>query len=160
LYADANAAFRDKLDQKPFGAPSLPTTLLVDRNGVIRQAFIGTLFNRDAALVHAAKHLLRREPGSVIAESAQDPAMARLAENLRQVSAIIKALDEKQKTEATLSVAEQSAVREFWQRVGIEPPKDFQVGDKTRAVLQKLLGTPSVAPTLTPTQAARPKDHG
>ena len=158
LYADATAGFREKLDQKPFGPPSLPTTLLVDRNGVIRQAFIGTLFNRDAALVHTAKHLLGRPPApsSVSPDSSQDPAVARLAENLRQVSAILRAIDEKQKTETTLSAEDKEAMLEFWQRVGIERPKDFQVGDKTRAALQRLLGT--FAPAAT--HAARPKDNG
>ena len=158
LYADANAGFRDKLDQKPLGPPSLPTTLLVDRSGVIRQAFVGTLFNRDAALVHAAKHLLRRSvaPSSITPDAAPEATVARLAENVRQVSAILRALADGQKTEATLSSEDRSAVIEFWQRVGIEPPRDFQVGDKTRAALQRLLGLP--APTTT--HAARPKEHG
>lgn len=158
LYADANAGFREKLDQKPYGPPSLPTTLLVDRSGVIRQAFIGTLFNRDAALVHAVRHLLRKAsaPGTVGLDSIQETAVERLADNVKRVSAIVRAIDEKQKTEATLSAEERSAVLEFWQRVGIEPPKDFQVGDKTRAALQRLLGI--VAPAAT--HAARPKDNG
>jgi hypothetical protein len=158
LYADANAGFRDKLDQRPFAAPSLPTTLLVDQGGVIRQAFIGTLFNRDAALVHTVKHLLRRPAGPtrVVPDSPSELAMVRLLDNLRQVSAIVRAIDEKQKTESTLSADERGAVREFWQRVGIEPPKDFQIGDKTRAALQKLLGVPAAAPL----PGARPKENG
>ncbi len=156
LYADATAGFRDKLDQKPFAPPSLPTTLLVDRGGVIRQAFVGTLFGREAALVHTVKHLLRKAagPGSVIPDAAQEPTVTRLAENVRQVSAILRAIDDKQKTEATLSAEDRAAVLEFWQRVGIDPPPEFQVGEKTRAALRKLLGaSPS-------THAARPKEHG
>lgn len=158
LYADANAGFRDKLDQKPFGPPGLPTTLLVDQSGVIRQAFIGTLFNRDAALVHTVKHLVRRPAGTtrVVPDSAQELSLTRLVDNLRQVSAIVRAIDDKQRTEATLSAEERGAVLEFWQRVGIEPPKDFQIGEKTRTALQKLLSAPAPAPLHT----ARPKENG
>lgn len=158
LYADAAAGFREKLDQKPYGPPGLPTTLIVDRTGVIRQAFIGTLFNRDAALIHTVKHLLRKPPGpiSVTPDGAQELALLRLTENTRRVSAILQAIDDKQKTDATLSAEERSEVLEFWQRVGIEPPKDFQIGDKTRAALKRLL----TAPTAAPTQASRPKENG
>jgi hypothetical protein len=171
LYADSNAMLREMLDQKPYSAPSLPTTLLVDRGGVIRQAFIGTLFNREAALVHAVKHLLSRPPPPVCLDGAGAAAgaaggqkaappvsleqgLAQLSANVGRVSAIVRALDEKQKTEDTLSPEDKSAVIEFWQRVGIERPHEFQIGDKTRSALQKLLGQPAPAAG----HAARPSD--
>lgn len=158
LYADANAGFREKLDLKPYGPPSLPTTLLVDRSGVIRQAFIGTLFNRDAALTHTVKHLLRKPASgpSVVADQTQDEAVARLAENVKRVSAILRAIDEKLKSDATLSSEERNEVLEFWQRVGIEPPKEFQVGEKTRTALQRILANP----TPSPTHASLPQKNG
>ena len=151
LFSDANAGVREALDQKPFGPPSLPTTLLVDRAGVIRQAFIGTLFNRDAALVHAARHLLAKPTPPVClstgssgsAAASLEPAVAQLADNVSRVSAIVRAIDDKQKTSETLSAEDKDALIEFWQRVGIERPKDFQIGEPTRAILQKLLSAPT-----------------
>jgi hypothetical protein len=141
LFADATAGLREVLDQKPTGAPSLPTTLLVDRGGVIRQAYVGTLFNRDAALLHAARSLAGKSVPSAAPSALPgvELAVAQLADNVNRVSAIVRALDEKQKTSETLSAEDKQALLEFWQRVGIERPRDFQVGEKTRATLQKLL---------------------
>jgi len=58
LYLDGGSKLPQALgDQSAIGVPSFPTTLLVDRCGVIRQAYVGSLLGRRAAFDAAVRRL-------------------------------------------------------------------------------------------------------
>ena len=66
LYGDASSKLPQALgDQAAYGEPSYPSTLLVDRCGVIRHAFVGPLIGRRGAFDTALRRLAAATEGLV-----------------------------------------------------------------------------------------------